>query len=89
MLRGPKHLCVDKEGNVIIADTDNHRIRKYVVATGRIEPVAGTGTKGAAGAGGGPRQVELNFPHGVYVHSDGTLYIADTYNDRVLKLVRD
>lgn len=88
-LRGPKHLCVDKEGNVIIADTDNHRIRKYIVATGRIEPVAGTGTKGASGAGGAPRQVELNFPHGVYVHSDGTLYIADTYNDRVLKLVRD
>jgi sugar lactone lactonase YvrE len=88
-LRGPKHLCLDRDGNVIIADTDNHVIRRYLPKTGKIERVAGTGRKGAAGLGDPPDQVELNFPHGVFVHSDGTLYIADTYNNRVLKLVRE
>jgi sugar lactone lactonase YvrE len=88
-LRGPKHLCIDADGNVIIADTDNHVIRRYLSKTGTIERVAGTGKKGAAGPGGPPTQVELNFPHGVFVGSDGTLYIADTYNHRVLRLVRE
>lgn len=88
-LRGPKHLCLDADGNVIIADTDNHVIRRYVQRTQTIERVAGTGAKGSAGAGGPALSVELNFPHGVYVHSDGTLYVVDTYNDRVLKLLRE
>src|SRR5262249_3094542 len=89
MLRGPKHLCLDRDGSVIIADTDNHVIRRFVPKTGRIERVAGSGKKGSAGAGQSPEKVELDFPHGVYVHSDGVLYIADTYNNRILKLVRD
>jgi DNA-binding beta-propeller fold protein YncE len=88
-LRGPKHLCIDRDGNVIIADTDNHVIRRFVSKTGTIERVAGTGKKGAAGLGGSPEQVELNYPHGVFVGSDGTLLIADTYNNRVLRLVRE
>lgn len=88
-LRGPKHLCLDRDGNVIIADTDNHLIRRYAPKTGKIERVAGTGKKGSAGAGGPPDQVELSSPHGVYVHNDNTLYIADTYNNRVFKLVRE
>jgi sugar lactone lactonase YvrE len=93
-LRGPKHLCLDGDGNVIIADTDNHVIRRYLPKTGTIERVAGTGKKGSAGLGsaglgGAPTQVELKFPHGVFVGADGTLFIADTYNNRVLKLVRE
>lgn len=43
---GPKHLCIDGGGNVIIADTENHRIRKYLPKEGKIVRVAGTGTKG-------------------------------------------
>src|SRR5439155_9071024 len=40
-LNGPKHLCLDLDGNVIIADTANHVIRKYVVGEGKIVRVAG------------------------------------------------
>ncbi len=87
-LNGPKHLCVDRDDNVIIADAENNLIRKYVPATGRILRVAGTGRKGAAGLGGPPDQCELNRPHGVTVHADGTLYITDSYNNRILKIVR-
>ena len=86
-LSGPKHLCIDHDDNVIIADAENHLIRKYLPATGRIVRVAGTGTAGAAGLGGPPEQCELRRPHGVTVHRDGTLFIVDSYNNRVLRIV--
>lgn len=87
-LRGPKHLCLDRDGNVIIADTDNHVIRKFVGKTGRLVQIAGTGRKGSAGVGGPPDQLELNQPHGVYVSPAGVLYIVDSWNDRVLKIAK-
>jgi sugar lactone lactonase YvrE len=87
-MNGPKHLCVDHDDNVIIADAENHLIRKYIPATGKIVRVAGTGKAGEAGVGGPPEQCELRRPHGVTVHRDGTLYITDSYNNRVLKIVR-
>ncbi|MBC8001317.1 MAG: hypothetical protein H7X97_01900, partial [Opitutaceae bacterium] len=76
-LNGPKHLCFDAEENVIIADTENHVIRKYLPRTGKIVRVAGSGKKGADGVGGLPLLLELNQPHGIYWHSSGELYIAD------------
>ncbi len=87
-LNGPKHLCIDRDGNVIIADTENHLIRKYSPAEGKIMRVAGTGTKGAGGLGGPPEKVELSQPHGVYVHPSGTLYVTDSSNNRVLRVER-
>jgi DNA-binding beta-propeller fold protein YncE len=85
-LNGPKHLCIDREDNVIIADAENDLIRKYIPSTGKIVRVAGTGKRGAAGIGGPPEQAELARPHGVTVHADGTLYIVDSYNERVLRI---
>ena len=85
-LNGPKHLCFDREGNVIIADTENHVIRKYLIREHKIVRVAGSGKKGTNGVGGPPLEVELNQPHGVYVHANGTLYIADSSNNRVLRV---
>jgi len=85
---GPKHLCVDLDGNVLIADTENHLIRKVLVREDKIVRVAGTGNKGKAGLGGPPEKVELNQPHGVYVHPSGILYIADSSNHRILKIKR-
>lgn len=89
-LNGPKHLCIDRDGSVLIADAENHLIRRYLPASGRIERVAGTGTKGAVGIGGDPLQCELARPHGVTVHPvSGELFVTDSYNNRVLKIVRD
>jgi sugar lactone lactonase YvrE len=87
-LNGPKHLCVDRNGDVIIADTANHLIRRYEVATGKIVRVAGTGKKGRGAPGAPPEQTTLDEPHGVAVDSNGVLYIADSNNHRVLKLER-
>ena len=75
-LNGPKHLCLDRDGTVLIADAENHLIRRYDPQTGLITRVAGDGTPGP-----------LRRPHGVTVH-DGVLYITDSYHDRILKLVR-
>jgi DNA-binding beta-propeller fold protein YncE len=85
-LNGPKHLCMDLDGNVIIADSGNHCVRKYIVGEGKIVRVAGSGKKGDAGLGGDPLQAEMNEPHGVTVHPSGVLYIVDSNNNRVLKL---
>jgi len=88
-MNGPKHLCVDKDDSVIIADAEAHLVRRYVPSTGKIERIAGTGKKGSAGVGGDPRQCELARPHGVTIHpQSGDLYITDSYNNRVLKIVR-
>jgi DNA-binding beta-propeller fold protein YncE len=85
-LNGPKHLCLDLEGNILIADTENHLIRKYLPREGKIVRVAGNGRAGDKGLGGAPLEAELNQPHGVYVHPSGTLYISDSSNNRVLKI---
>jgi len=86
-LNGPKHLCVDARGNVLIADTENHRVRLYRSEDGTIQAVAGTGRKGTKGLGGPPGTAELNQPHGVTVGPGGILYIADSSNNRILKIV--
>jgi DNA-binding beta-propeller fold protein YncE len=84
-LNGPKHLCVDLDDNVIIADTANHVIRKYTPKDGKIVRLAGTGKKGDSKDGGAPLSVAFNEPHGVYVHASGTLYIVDSNNGRVFR----
>ena len=86
-MNGPKHLCVNAGGNVLIADTENHRIRIYRPGDGSIRGVAGTGRKGAKGLGGPPAEAELSQPHGVTVGPGGVLYISDSSNDRILKIV--
>lgn len=85
---GPKHLCIDRDGNVVIADTENHVIRKYLPREGKIVRIAGSGKKGTAGLGGPPEQAELSQPHGVFVDAARTLYIADSSNHRVLRIER-
>ena len=86
-LNGPKHLCVDAAGNVLIADTENHRVRIYRPEKGTIHAVAGTGRKGTKGLGGIAVEAELDQPHGVTVGPGGIIYICDSSNDRILKIV--
>jgi len=88
-MSGPKHLCVDRDGSVLIADAENNLIRRYVPSTGRMERVAGTGERGSDGVGGDPLKCRLSRPHGVAVHpQSGEIYITDSYNNRVLKITR-
>lgn len=87
---GPKYLAVDRDGSVLIADTENHQIRRYVPGKEMVELVAGSGKKGKAGVGGDPLKLELSQPHGVAVHpKTGETYIADSSNGRILKVVKE
>lgn len=85
-MNGPKHLCIAPDDSVIIADAENHVIRRYTPKDGKIHLVAGTGVKGAAGLGGPPDKAQLARPHGVTYGPDGLLYITDSYNDRILRI---
>jgi sugar lactone lactonase YvrE len=81
----PQAIAVDDSGNLYIADTANHRIRK-VNPAGTITSIAGNGTPGFAGDGGPAAAAELDYPQGVAVDRAGSLYIADVGNDRIRKV---
>jgi NHL repeat len=92
-LDGPFDITPDSAGNLVIADTDNYRIRVLAGATGTfygqamtagdIYTVAGTGVQGYAGNGGPAALAMLDTPQGVTLDRHGNLLIADTLNCRV------
>jgi len=83
---GPKHLCCDRAGDVLVADAENNVVVKYLVKQDRVVRVVGTGKKGSAGVGGPACKAEIIRPHGVLVDSQGSVYVVDSYNNRVLRL---
>ena len=83
-LNGPLGLTVDGAGNLYIADTWNHRVRKVSGTT--ISTVAGAGSEGFAGDGGPATAALLDAPFNVALDSAGNLYIADGYNHRIRKV---
>ncbi len=85
-LNGPKHLCMDQSGNVIIADAENHLLRRYNTQTGETTTIMGTGEAGDGMDTSDLLKTQLNRPHGVYVSADGALYVSDSYNHRILKV---
>lgn len=84
-LAGPYEVTFDTNGNLFIADTFNHRIRK-VNSDGLITTVAGSGTSGFSGDGGPAQSARLDGPQGVAVDRNGNLFIADSGNSRIRKV---
>lgn len=84
LLAGPKYVSLDRRGRVLIADTENHCIRRWDPATGMIELVAGRPTREGTAIGADLLSTELARPHGCALDPDGRLVIADSDNDRVL-----
>jgi sugar lactone lactonase YvrE len=92
-LNFPRGVATDAARNLLIADTEDNRIRVVAARTGTfygqpmtagdIYTVAGTGTQGFSGDGGPATSAELNFPQGVAVDAAGNLVVADTGNNRV------
>jgi len=85
---GPTGLAIDGSGNLYIADVGNNRIRKITLGTTPvITTVVGNGTPGFSGDGGNPISAQLAWPNGVAVDSSGNLYISDSLNNRIRKVV--
>ncbi|MEY2612967.1 MAG: Virginiamycin lyase [Planctomycetota bacterium] len=98
-LKGPKGIALDGAGNVWLADTESHRVRRIDAKTGVIETIAGTGQEGdgpvvedgPAGEGAEIRDAKrcrLARLHGIFVDADGSVLIGDSqaHRIRVLRL---
>ncbi|HUI28319.1 MAG TPA: hypothetical protein VL403_19720, partial [Candidatus Kryptonia bacterium] len=81
-------MVLDAHDRIYIADTGNHCIR-LVDTDGTIRTIAGNGTPGYSGDGGPATQAQLDTPSDVAVTPDGTVYIADTFNDVIRKVTPD
>jgi streptogramin lyase len=86
-LSGPKGIAVDAKGNVWLADCESHSIRMIDARSGTVELIAGTGTKGN-GPDGDPLKCQMGRPHGVFVDTDGSVFIGDSESHRVRVLRR-
>jgi sugar lactone lactonase YvrE len=78
-------MVVDGAGNIYIADSHNHRIRK-VDPNGVMTTVAGNGVEGFSGDGGPATSASLGEPFDVAIDGAGNLYIADLSNHRIRKV---
>lgn len=85
-LSRPSGIAVDAEGNLFITDSDNHLIRRWDRATGRLDRLAGLGIANFGGDGGSALEASMNYPFGVAVGGDGRLFIADTFNHRIREI---
>ena len=74
-LWGPRGIAIDRDGNILVADTGTHRIRRYAPDGTHL------GDAGRPGRGVG----EFDEPTGVAVGSDGSVYVADAGNARIQK----
>jgi sugar lactone lactonase YvrE len=82
----PHGLTIDAAGNLYLADTANHRIRRVNTNTGIITTVAGDGTQTFSGDGGPATSASLDSPSNTALSPSTLLTLADTGNQRIRQL---
>jgi len=82
----PSALAFDRRGNLYVADTGNHAIRK-ITPSGVVTTLAGNGKPGDADGVGAVAR--FNGPVGLAVDKAGNVFVADTYNDRIRRIAPD
>ncbi len=83
---GPRGVAVDRSGNVYVADTNNHMIRK-IDNEGRVKTLAGSGVVGSDDGRG--VTASFNGPTGIALDEDGNVYVADRENELIRKIDGD
>ncbi|QJR16128.1 InlB B-repeat-containing protein [Usitatibacter palustris] len=84
-LDNPQGIARDAAGNLYIADTNNHRVRR-IDTSGNIDTIAGNGIPGSLGDGGSPIFARLNGPRALAWHTDGSLYVVEGLGHRVRRI---
>ncbi len=84
-VNGPKGVALGPNGDIYLADTQNHAIRVISAKTGKITSLVGNGKIGD-GPDGDPAKCQLQQPHGIFIANDGTVYIGDSANHKVRRL---
>ena len=80
-------ICLDSKGNMYAADANNQRVRKIDATTKKVETIAGNGTANYGGDGSAAVNAALKTPMRASVGSSGNMIIADTYNNRIRKVI--
>jgi uncharacterized protein (TIGR03437 family) len=87
-LSSPYSMIEDASGNFYISDMGLNQVLE-VTQAGVVSVIAGTGVAGFGGDGGPASQAMLNQPAGIAFDSHGTLYIADSGNNRIRTVTPD
>jgi sugar lactone lactonase YvrE len=83
LLRQPFDVEVGPDGALYVADTENNVVRRVDLDKDEITTIAGTGKAGYSGDDGPATQAKLREPYGLAFDAKGTLYIVDTFNNRI------
>jgi DNA-binding beta-propeller fold protein YncE len=89
----PSDIELGPDGKLYVADRGNHAVRAIDLASGTVDTVIGDGTmcdtsraNASCGDRGPAREIRLNEPYGIGIDAAGALYVADTHNNRILKV---
>ena len=85
-MKWPHEVRADDGGNLFVADTRNHVIRRIDATNGQIQTIAGNGKPGFAGDGKTGSDVQFDQPHSIVLDGEGAVIVADTKNHRVREI---
>lgn len=85
-LSRPSGIVLDGAGNLFFTDSDNHLVRRWDRATGRLTRIAGVGVATYGGDEGAALEAGLSYPFGIVMARTGHLFVADTFNHRIREI---